>query len=133
VPAEAVAEFEPGQPPAPMIEKARGMGAACVAAHPTRAGLGFDEEISELDLDGLEVASTNLKPHEQRLAINLAQGLNKPMTAASDAHRLDAVGAYATEFHDPIRSMPDFVAAVKHGRVRPAHMNQGTDGTCQTT
>ncbi len=116
---EQAKEFVPGGPPEEAIERARVHGAACIAAHPTRAGLGFDEQIAVLELDALEVASTNLKPHEQRLAEKLASAIRKPMTSASDAHRLDDVGRYATEFSDPIQSMPELVAALRAGRFRP--------------
>lgn len=113
-------EFVPGRPPEEAVQRARAYGAACVAAHPTRTGLGFDERISTLDLDALEVSSVNLKPHEQRLAASLARALGRPMTSSSDAHRLEDVGRYATEFHDPIRSMPELVGALRAGRFKPA-------------
>ena len=109
-------EFVPGRPPEEAVQRARDYGAACVAAHPTRAGLGFDDRISRLDLDALEVASVNLKAHEQRLAHSLAQALDRPVTASSDAHRLDDVGRYATEFPDIIRTLPELVAALRGGR-----------------
>lgn len=113
-------EFIPGRSPEEALQRAREYGAACIAAHPTRAGLGFDERIQYLELDGLEVSSVNLKPHEQRLAMNLAQAIGRPMTGSSDAHRLDDVGRFATEFLDPIRSMPDLIVALRAGRFRPA-------------
>lgn len=116
---EQAAHFVPGRPPEEAIERARDFGAACIAAHPTRAGLGFDERISGLALDGLEVESVNLKPHEQRLARTLADAIGRPMTGSSDAHRLDDVGRYATEFTDLIRSLPELVAALRAGRFQP--------------
>lgn len=122
---EQAKEFVPGRPPEEAIERARTYGAACIAAHPTRAGLGFDERISALDLDGLEVASVNLKPHEQRLARNLAQAIDRPMSASSDAHRLDDVGRYATEFTDLVRNLPELVAALRAGRFQPVPTKRG--------
>lgn len=116
---EQAGHFVPGRPPEEAIERARDFGAACIAAHPTRAGLGFDERISGLALDGLEVESVNLKPHEQRLARTLAEAIGRPMTGSSDAHRLDDVGRYATEFTDLIRSLPELVAALRAGRFQP--------------
>ena len=92
----------------------------CIAAHPTRAGLGFDERIYTLPLHALEVSSVNLKEHEQRLAASLANALKKPMMASSDAHHLQDVGRYATEFDDPIQSMTDLRQAIAQGRFRPA-------------
>lgn len=116
---EQSTEFVPGRSPEEAVERARSYGGACIAAHPTRAGLGFDERISTLGLDGLEVESVNLKPHEQRLARNLAEAIGHPMTGSSDAHRLEDVGRYATEFTDLVRNLPELVAALRAGRFQP--------------
>ena len=112
--------FQPGGLPEDAAALAANLGAACIAAHPTRDGLGFDERIATLPLHGLEVCSVNLMEHEQRLAASLAQALKKPMMASSDAHQLQDVGRYATEFDDPIQSMADLQRAVLRGRFRPA-------------
>ncbi len=107
--------FVPGRSPEKAVAMAQDMGAACIGAHPTRAGMSFDERIATLPLDALEVGSVNLKPHEQRLAMKLAQQLNMPPVTCSDSHRLEDVGRYATDFHVPVSTMPDFVAALKGG------------------
>lgn len=113
-------EFVPGRSPELVIERARELGAACIAAHPTRAGMGYDQRIFTMPLDAVEVRSVNLKEHEQRLAMNLAESAMLPPVACSDAHRLEDVGRYATEFFDPIQSIDDLKAALKRGRFRPA-------------
>lgn len=118
-PEEAEA-FKPGGPPEEAIERAMGLGAVCVAAHPTRAGLGFDERILSLPLAAIEVQSVNLKEHEQRLAINLAKNIEIPAITGSDAHNLDDVGCFTTDFFDPIRSMPELKEALERGRFRPS-------------
>lgn len=117
---EAAAEFRPGWPP----ERAAAMivewGGVCVAAHPTRAGLGFDERLETLPLAAMEVASVNLKEHEQRLARSLSQSLNIPASAGSDAHDLRDVGRYATVFEDLILSSADLQRALRNGRFQVA-------------
>lgn len=115
-----VSAFEPGRTPEEVVELTRNRGGVCIAAHPTRAGLGFDDRIATLQLDGLEVCSVNLQEHERRLATSLATALKKPMMASSDAHRLEDVGRYATEFNQPILCMADLRHAISHGRFRPA-------------
>jgi len=115
---EDVASFPPGADPKDSLLRAQAMGAACIAAHPTRAALSFDERIAEMPFDGLEIRSTNLEPHEQRIAAHLARELQIPGTAASDAHALGDIGSYATEFDDPIQTMSDFCRALKQGRFR---------------
>lgn len=116
---EQVKEFVPGGDPEEALERAIGMGAACIAAHPTRAQIPFDDRIARMPFHGLETRSVNLEDHEQRLAIRLADNLGIPPTASSDAHRLDDIAAYATEFDDPIQCMADLRAALIRGRFRP--------------
>lgn len=104
--------------PEEIVEKIRSRGGACIAAHPTREGLSFDERITSLRLNAIEVKSVNMANHEQRLALRLAQAANLNPTAASDAHRLQDIGAYATDFEDPIITMKDLIDALQSGRFR---------------
>ena len=113
---EDAEDFAPGMDPGEAIALAQKRGAVCIAAHPTRGAMGFDEEGLLLPFDAIEVQSVNLMLHEQRLAGMVASRLRKPPVAASDAHRLPDVGRYATMFRGPIRSMPDLQAALKRGR-----------------
>jgi len=116
--AGAAAEFSPGWEPERAIERVTGLGGVCVAAHPTRACLGFDERILTLDLVAIEVQSVNLKPHEQRLAMKLAEAAGIPAVAASDAHRVAEIGRYRTEFTQVVQSAEELQDALKHGRFR---------------
>lgn len=120
LPREHVENFVPGHAPEKAIAQARELGAACIAAHPTREGMGFDERIFDMPLDAVEVRSVNLKDHEQRLAAVLAKNAGLPPVTCSDAHRIEDVGAYATEFLDPLTSIADLKEALKNGRFRPA-------------
>lgn len=104
--------------PEAAIAQAQEWGAACVAAHPTREKLGYDERIFGLPLQGMEVQSCNLNINEQRLAFKLAKQLKLPGTASSDAHRLEDLGRYSTEFMIPIQTMDDLVSALKQGQFR---------------
>ena len=116
---EQCATFVPGKlDPVEAVARAHELGAACIAAHPTRQGLGFDERIIGLPVAALEVKSCNLNANEQRLGFKLAEQLGKPMTACSDAHRADDVGKFCTEFSVPITSMQSFVDALKQGRFK---------------
>ena len=116
--ASQAAEFEPGWPPGTAVAKARDFGAVCIAAHPTRTGMGFDEQIFSIPLEAIEVSSVNLREHEQKLAMGIALNAKVPPVAASDAHELQDVGRYVTEFEDPIRSMSDLQEALRRGRFR---------------
>jgi hypothetical protein len=111
-----VEQFKPGWPPERAAAQICELGGVCVAAHPTRAGLGFDERLESLPIAAMEVASVNLREHEQRLARNIAETLKIPATAGSDAHDLRDVGRYATEFEDLVLSMPDLQQSLRRGR-----------------
>ena len=112
--------LEPGRPPEKALAYFQQAGAVCVAAHPTREQIPFDDRIFQMPFNGIEVKSVNLREHEQRLAAKLAEGLGIPATASSDAHRIGDVGAYATDFEGPIGGMADLVACVRRGAFRPA-------------
>lgn len=116
---EQVREFVPGGQPEVMLAKAQAMGAVCIAAHPTRAAIPFDERIFEMPFEALEVKSVNLASHEQRLAEKLANDLGRMKTASSDAHRIEDVGRYATEFQEPIQSIADLRNSLRRGTFRP--------------
>lgn len=110
----------PGKDPRHALDFFHGLGAACIAAHPTRELIHFDERIAEMRFEAIETASRNLRPHEQRLALKLANDLGIPPSAASDAHRVQDIGACATDFEGPIRTMADFVDCLRRGVFKPA-------------
>lgn len=116
---EQVREFPPGGDPEAVLARARAMGAACIAAHPTRAAIPFDERITKMPFDALEVRSVNLAADEQRQAEQLARNLGRRMTTSSDAHRLEDVGRYATAFQEPVGCMADLQKSLRHGTFWP--------------
>jgi len=101
--------------PKEAIALAHKWGAVCVAAHPTRDGLGYDERIIDLPLAAMEVQSCNLNINERRIGIKLANQLGVPCMASSDAHRLEDVGKYWTEFTVTVQTMEDSKSALKSG------------------
>ena len=40
-------------------------------------------------------------------------------TGASDAHKIEDIGTFATEFEADIRDLDDFIGELKAGRFRP--------------
>lgn len=115
-----VAQFVPGGPPEDAVKRAHDLGGFCIGAHPTRAGMGFDERIFELGLDALEVRSCNMQEEEQRRAVSLAAKAELPAVTFSDAHRLDNVGQYCIELDAPVRNMADLHDVFRRGTFRPA-------------
>jgi hypothetical protein len=50
----------------------------------------------------------------------LGERLGMPGTGASDAHRLEDVGTFATEFHEPIEGLGDLIRQLRARRFQPA-------------
>ncbi|HOV73881.1 MAG TPA: PHP domain-containing protein [Candidatus Hydrogenedentes bacterium] len=117
--AAEASHFAPGMPPEEAVARVHDRGGVCIAAHPTRAGLGFDERLPNLPIDAIEVRSLNMKEHEQRLAAQLARQAGFRPVAASDAHQLEGVGRYCTDFDTPIQSIADLRNALISGTFRP--------------
>ncbi len=110
--------YQPYEDTQTVLRAFQQQGAFCVAAHPTRAGMGFSEDIARMPLDAIEVRSVNMQAHEQRLAERLGQALGARTVAASDAHRAADVGRYALEFDAPVRHMADFIGKLRQNTYR---------------
>ena len=48
------------------------------------------------------------------------------MTAGSDAHKVEQIGAAATEFDNPIAGLNDLIRELKGGRFRPVDLRNGS-------
>ncbi len=108
---------------ADLIAEARRHGAAVVAAHPFRWDQDFDEIVDAHGdgLDAVELVSNNVTPETRARLEDLLGRRPMPTTGSSDGHQPDVVGCYFTDFPGPIRTMADFVAALKRGGGRPRH------------
>jgi predicted metal-dependent phosphoesterase TrpH len=106
-----------------LLDVADRRGAAVVAAHPFRWGQDFDEIAAEFGarLAGVELVSNNVTPETRGLTERLLGLRRLATTGSSDGHQPDVVGCYFTEFPVAIRSMADFVAALKRGEGSPRH------------
>jgi predicted metal-dependent phosphoesterase TrpH len=98
-------------------------GAAVVAAHPFRWDQPFASivETHGAIFDGVELVSNNVT-HETRAKTEaLLRAHRMGTTGSSDAHELETVGCYYTQFDRPIDSIADFVAALRAQRGSPRH------------
>jgi predicted metal-dependent phosphoesterase TrpH len=95
--------------------------AAIVAAHPFRWQQDFGGIVREHGpvFDALELVSNNVTAETRRLTERLLAEHAMGRTGSSDAHHVEHLGCYYTEFSAPIRSMADFVAALRGRRGRP--------------
>ena len=97
--------------------------AAIVAAHPFRWDQPFDEIVAEhgAAFDALELVSNNVTSDIRSRTQALLRTHPMAATGSSDAHEVDVVGCYFSEFETPIHTIADFVAALRGGHVRPRH------------
>ncbi|HMF12441.1 MAG TPA: PHP domain-containing protein, partial [Gemmataceae bacterium] len=90
----------PGIGVADLCREVHLQGGAVIAAHPYRWNQPFDDilEMERPDLDGLELISNNMDAGIRRRAAALNERLRLAGLGNSDAHRLETLGCYYTEF-----------------------------------
>jgi len=107
-----------------LLAVARRQGAAVVAAHPFRWDQDFDALVDEHGpsaFDALELVSNNVTPETRARAETLLARHPIGVTGSSDGHEPGNVGCYYTEFPGPVRTIGEFVAALKSRKGRPGH------------
>ena len=110
-------------------------GGAIVAAHPYRRT--FIEQFADDDAmyremveracgndaltfsDAVEVGNGRGTASQNAFSRRVADRLGRRGTGASDAHKPDDLGTYATEFSRPVRTQEEFIAELLAGRFRP--------------
>lgn len=107
-----------------LIALAKRHEAAIVAAHPFRWDQDFHAIVAEHgpSFDALELVSNNVTElTRRRTAELLRKHPSMAATGSSDGHQDEVVGCYYSEFPGPIRTMADFVAALRNRQSRPRH------------
>ena len=120
-------------------------GGAIVVAHPYRrvfreAAASDGEAYSEmLDRacrnpvfpmsDAVEVLNGRGSEQENGFAGGIARRLDMKGTGASDAHKLNDVGTFATEFERPVAGLDDFITELRAGRFAPVVLGAGLSRT----
>ena len=69
--------------------------------------------------DGVEVFNGRGSKEENAFSAEVAKHFDMGGTGASDAHKIEDIGTFATEFEGKIRNLDDFIAELKAGRFRP--------------
>ena len=116
-------EVPPGVGLAELLRVVRAHGAAVVAAHPFRWDQPFDAIVAEHGpaFDGLELVSKNVTPETRARTEALLRRHAMGATGSSDAHEVESVGCYFTEFDRPVQTIKDFAAALRARCGRPRH------------
>jgi predicted metal-dependent phosphoesterase TrpH len=119
----SVEEVPPGISVSELLQVVRAHGAAIVAAHPFRWDQPFDKIVAEHGpaFDALELVSKNVTPETRARAEEVLRRHDMGATGSSDAHEIETLGCYFTEFDVPIRTIGDFAAALRDRRGRPRH------------
>ena len=114
---------EPGIGLKDLLAAVRRHEGAIVAAHPFRWEQDFPALIAQHGpvFDGVELVSNNVTPETRRQTERALRATPMAATGSSDGHAPDAVGCYYSEFPGPIRTMGDFVLALRRGESRPRH------------
>ena len=118
-------------------------GGAIVVAHPYRRVYrenapqdpkSYDEMIERalrndvFDLvEAVETRNGRGTKKENEFSENIAEELNLPMTGASDAHKIDEIGTFATRFSDNVRCLADLIKALKSGYYQPIDIRRKTN------
>jgi hypothetical protein len=99
-----------------------------IAAHPFRGfktfGIGQLQMTVEQGsnrkvfdfVDALEIRNGKVSDEENQMAARVAARLNLPGTAGSDAHRLDEVGRWVTDFEREIEDEQGLIEELRAGR-----------------
>lgn len=104
------------------IDLVKSQGGICFAAHPFRNNnRGLEDHLRKVKgLDGLEVLNGSTSEEACRRAAQYALELGLFTLGSSDCHVPEKVGVCATYFPEEVRTMQEFLAVFKEGRMKPA-------------
>jgi predicted metal-dependent phosphoesterase TrpH len=77
-------------------------------------------------IDGVEVLNSRGTEEENAFSSEMAKWFDLPGTGASDAHRLEDLGTFATEFERDISGLDDLIVELKSGRFSPIVLSHPT-------
>jgi predicted metal-dependent phosphoesterase TrpH len=100
------------------LEEVRSGEGVAIAAHPFRVGYGYDDDVLDLSVDGLEVLNSNYFSRDEERALEAQRSMGVAAIGGSDAHSESWVGRCLTLFEDTITCEVDFIRAVKDRRCR---------------
>ena len=75
-------------------------------------------------VDAVEVFNGRGMPDENAFSHEMARRFGLPGTGASDAHKLEDLGSFATEFDRRITSLDDLILELRAGRFKPAVLDR---------
>ena len=114
-------EDRPPHPSMPekLIEFAEERNSVTIIPHPYRAPSGLGDYAKRLRPTAVEVYNPTAMPVQNRMAQKLAQEMQLPQVAASDAHTIEDLGAAYTKI-SAAQNLDEILKAIKSGKVQPA-------------
>ena len=110
-----------------LVQEANASGAYAVPAHPGRRRIGLREFIDRGDsipeVGVVEVLNGGSSPVENEKAQELASQKGYKGIGGSDAHFVNAIGKYATEFDSPVNTIEELVVELKRGAFEPVRLD----------
>lgn len=108
------------------IDRVRALGGIAVAAHPKRFPSGMGLDLAERErFDAIEVLNGGSSRRSNRLARQVAELRNAPMTGGSDAHELDQIGKAYTVIEDG-SSEDQVIESIRRGRTAVGGRSRST-------
>jgi predicted metal-dependent phosphoesterase TrpH len=105
--------FYPKIPLAELANIVHAAGGIVILAHPARYKESIPCAVYHAGIDGIELFSMNIRTYMEAAIQELDTILGKPGIAGTDAHSIESLGFYATDYSHPIESEQDLVRAVK--------------------
>jgi predicted metal-dependent phosphoesterase TrpH len=107
-----------------LLERVHAEGGVALPSHPFRYG---DYAVDSLEIlkeqlsgyDGFEALNGNQNDYQNEFGIGAWEALGITGIGGSDAHSLDMVGTYVTEFQNTVQDENDLAAEIRAGRCRP--------------
>jgi predicted metal-dependent phosphoesterase TrpH len=103
---------------------------AVILSHPFRYGDYDDLSLEQLQMeflhfDGIETLNGNQSSRQNDYGVKVRASLGITGIGGSDAHSMNMVGRYVTEFENEIRDESDLIRELKAGRCRPVRLKTG--------
>lgn len=113
-----------------LMEEARASGAFGVPAHPGRKRIGLCEFLENgidiPDVEVVEVLNGGSTPLENKRARQLVRDRGYKGIGGSDAHFVNAIGKYATEFENEVETIEELVEELEKGAFEPINLDETT-------
>ena len=90
-------------------------GGGMILAHPYRYYDSINVSLADRPPAAIECRSCNMKEEHHERVLRLAEALGVPVVCSSDAHDLNAVGEWYTEFPSPVESEPALARRLHEG------------------